>query len=114
METMTKTQAVRRLAPEDIQVGDFVTLVSETYQFPTFLWFCGDGPQDEPVRMKFLPCENVGAPLKVQAVCLPFVITRTAGKKFRTLDVRQCELARLDAAYAEVAWRGARKKKRKK
>ena len=58
-----------------------------------------------------------GQPLKVLAVCLPFVLVKGPLSKPRAIDIRQVRLARLDNQYARTAWKvlkRAEKGKRKK
>jgi hypothetical protein len=101
----------KSLAPEDVRVGDYVTLLHMVYELPSFLW-CGDASivdRDEPVRMQLVPLGG-GVPLKVKSVCLPFVFVKHPSGKQRPLDIRRCRLARLDRDYAQVAWKTYRKK----
>ena len=103
------------LAPEEICAGDYVTVLHEICELPSFLW-CSDGAltrRDELVRMKLMP-KRGGVPLKVKSVCLPFVLVKHPSGSKRPLDVRQCRLAKLDREYAEAAWRSAAKKRRRK
>jgi hypothetical protein len=46
-----------RIAGEDIVKGDYITLLSEIIEFPSFLWSCSSisPPIDEPVRTRWLP-----------------------------------------------------------
>jgi hypothetical protein len=94
------------LAPEDVRAGDYVAILQVVYEMPSYLW-CGDTstvPIDEPVRIPFIPPQG-GMPLKVQSVCLPFILVKTASGKFRNLDVRRHLLARLDRTYARTVWK---------
>ena len=105
----------KTLAPEDIRPGDFVTRLNEVAELPSFFW-CGDAPLDsseEPIRMQFIP-ESSGLPLKVKAVCLPFVLVREPSGERQTLDIRRSRLARLDRAYAQDAWKAHRFRRRRK
>ena len=116
-ETQTAAEATlaKALAPEDIRRGDFVTPLYVIAEIPSFWWCCDAWtlPLDEPVRIRFTPTSD-GAPLKVQSVCVPFVLTKTASGEQRTLDVRTCQLARLDRAHGKRAWKAIRKAARKK
>ena len=103
------------LAPEDIRPGDFVTKLHASTELPSFLW-CADAstlPLHEPIRFQFIPV-GAGIPLKVKCVCLPFVLVKRPFGDARTLDVRQCRLARLDREYAAAAWKEYRKAKSKR
>lgn len=100
------TSLAKPLAPEDIRVGDYVSLLHVYYDVPSFFWCCDavTMPVEELVRLRCLP-ENGGLPLKVKAVCLPFLVVKhpAGGKRF--LDVRKVRLARLDDEYAAAAWK---------
>lgn len=106
----TAMTSVRTLHPEDICVGDNVAIMSRSVQVPTFMWCNFDTsmtPMEKPVRMTFLPDGEQEA-LRVSDVCLPFIICDTYDNKHVFIDLRQTQLARLDAAFAK-ADRKARK-----
>ena len=103
------------LAPEEILQGDFVTMLHVICELPSFLW-CADAstqPLHEVIRIQFLPAEG-GVPLKVESVCLPFVLVKRPRGDQRTLDLRRCRLARLDRAYASAAWKAYEKGRSKR
>lgn len=103
----------RALAPEDIRPGDYVALLHETYELPSFYW-CADAallPVERPVRIRCVPREDQ-APLRVKHVCLPFVLVKSPQGVCRTLDLRLRHLARLDSAYGRAAWKAYKKKPR--
>ena len=106
---------VKALAPEDVHKGDFVSLMHVTCELPSFLW-CADAtvlPPHELVRIQFLPWEGFEL-LKVESVCLPFVLTKRPTGACRTLDLRSCQLARLDRRFAKMAWKRCKRRNRKK
>lgn len=113
MSTLTEeldASLAATVAGEDLRCGDYVAILSEVYEFPSFLW-CGDAallPPHEPVRMKLLSRTN-GAPLKVKAICLPFLFVKSAKDEYETLDVRRQQLVRLDRRYAETVYKSTRK-----
>ena len=93
-----------RLAPEDLRPGQDVAILSETHECPTWLWCGVDMPglrPDEFVRLQSLG-RGCGRPLRVKAVCLPFVLVTRSDGKSRTLDVRRVQLVKLDRAYAKL------------
>ena len=103
----------KALAPEDVRPGDFVALLHVIAELPSFLW-CTETwalPVHEPVRIQFAPGGG-GVPLKVKSVCLPFVLVKLPTGGRRTLDLRQCRLARLDISYAKLAWKARKKRGR--
>ena len=103
----------RVLAPEDVRPGDYVAVLDELYEIPSY-WWCEDAalhPRDELVRIRLMPTQD-NAPHKVKSVCLPFVLTKRPTGERCTLDVRRCRLARLDKRYAAMAWKAYKKKRR--
>ena len=119
----------RRLAPEDVRVGQYVCVLVRHQGYWRF-----DREAERLVRERVcdLPEQDddgdqhsggrAGAPLKVLAVSLPFVVVRAVGvarpvrredggvdgdtRPVRTLDLRQAELAEVGRAYAR-AYAGA-------
>jgi hypothetical protein len=105
----------KALAPEEIRAGDFVAVLHEIVEWPSWFW-CDDatlGPREEVVRMCVTP-RDVAAPLEVCAVCLPFVLIREPCRRERIVDIRRQRLARLDAAFARVARRACRRALKKR
>ena len=96
----------RSLAAEDLRCGDFVGILHETVELPSYHWTC-DGsllPPDELIRIVYRPTEG-GTPLKVKAICLPFVFVKHPSGQHQTLDVRRHQLVRLNGAYARLVWK---------
>jgi hypothetical protein len=103
--TSAEATLAKPLAPEDVRPGDFVAVLHEIAELPSFYW-CADAgfhPRDELVRIRYIPSSEA-LPLKVKSVCLPFVLVKAPRGERRTLDLRKCRLARLDRAYASNAW----------
>ena len=106
--TKSETKVARSLAPEDLRCGDFVAILSETREY---LWSCDTHamPPSQPVRLQWQAWDG-GTPLKVKAICLPFVFVRTPRGKHQTLDIRQCQLVRLDPDYAKLVCAKSRRR----
>jgi hypothetical protein len=104
----------KALAPEDIRSGDFVTPLYVIAELPSFWWGpdAWQHPRHEPVRIRLTPPSD-GAPFKVRSVCVPFVLVKTATGDQSTIDVRICQLARLDASHAARAWKACKKAARR-
>lgn len=104
----------RPLAPEDICPGQHVAVLRVTYEVPSFVWDCCDsfGDRSELVRLSMLP-DHTGEPLKVKAVCLPFVWGRTSSGQEGALDIRRVQLARVDEPYARAARKAAKARQRR-
>jgi len=103
----------KMVAGEDLRVGDFVAMLNEVVEFPSFFWCCDSGllPPHETVRIQW-KARSAGEPLKVKAICLPFVLVKKAGGKCRTLDIRQCQLVKLSPRFAKKAYKAFKKPKK--
>jgi hypothetical protein len=108
-EAAFSTSVVARIAGEDLKPGDFVTMLTEMIELPSFLWCCDSvaTPKDELIRLRYLPRE-AGEPFKVIAVCLPFVYTKRANGKLTTFDTRKHQLGKLDNLSGKKAWKRLR------
>lgn len=115
MSNRTRTQSELKVAAtvagEDLVCGDYVALLTETIDVPSYLWEgCGTSlSPDEMVRLKLIP-EDAGQPLKVLAVCLPFVYAKKADAATVTIDTRRLQLVRLDRKCAKAVWKELRRK----
>lgn len=93
------------VAPEDVRRGDYVAVLCEMIEVPSFLWNdCLHGERGTLVRLSHLPTEN-RVPLKVKAICLPYVFVKSPNGQFQTLDVRLAKLVRLERRYAKKVWK---------
>ncbi len=113
----TPVSVAARIAGEDLQPGDFIATLFEMVEFPSFLWDSTGAtlPADEVVRLKFQP-RHEGRPLKVLAVCLPFVYTKDPQGQVVCIDSRQQALVRIDPTSGKRVWKALKqltKKKRK-
>jgi hypothetical protein len=105
------TDLATTLAPEDIRPGAYVAIARICLEYPSYFWCDGSPllPADEPVRIAWLP-PGGGTPLRVEAVCLPFVLVKSPDGEAQTLDVRCVRLLKLTDGYAKRAWKRLKKK----
>ena len=108
-ETSCESHLARSLAGEELRCGDFVSILHEIYELPSYLW-CGDSQLLPPGELVRIQCRSSdgGVPLKVKAICLPFVFVKKPCGQHRTLDIRQHRLVRLNNAYARKVWKAMR------
>ncbi|MCA9150340.1 MAG: hypothetical protein KDA92_13610 [Planctomycetales bacterium] len=104
------TTVAARIAGEDIKPGDFVAVLSEVIELPSFFWSCSSVtlPVDEPVRSRYLP-RDAGQPFRVVAICLPFVYANRPRGSLATFDIRRHQLVRLDPQSGREVWKRLRK-----
>src|SRR5688572_9438509 len=105
-ETSLETTVAARIAGEDISVGDYVTVMSEVVELPSFLWDSAaiSLPADELVRIRCM-ASDAGVPHRVIGVCLPFVYVKIPSGSVISIDTRQRQLVRLDEHCARVIWK---------
>ena len=103
--TAMATTMAARVAGEDIAGGDYVTVMNEIIELPSFLWCCSDASlaPDELVRLR-CTARNAGQPYKVIGVCLPFVYGKTPRGRITVIDTRQQQIVRLDKDCANAVW----------
>jgi hypothetical protein len=112
--TNTEVCLAAMVAAEDLQRGDFVAIFNEIEELPSFLWCC-DGyalPREQLVQIRHRAGDD-SMPLKIKALCLPFVFLKGSDGTCRTVDLRQCELVRLNRKYAKSVWRHLRKERKR-
>lgn len=102
-ESTAATTVAATVAGEDIHCGDFVTVLNTIFEVPSYQWDQALLPPTELVRLKMIPCD-AGVPLKVFAVCLPFIYAKDSKGEIKTLDLRREQLVRLNCDSAEKVW----------
>lgn len=105
-EVSFQTTVVTRLAGEDIQPGDFITVSSEVVEVPSYFWCCDSSAlaKDELVRLRYIPRES-GEPYKVITVCLPFVYAKSSKGAMATFDIRKHQLVKLEKVTGKKIWK---------
>jgi hypothetical protein len=95
--------AAATVAGEDIACGEYVSVLNERVDLPSYLWDCCGASLSphELVSLRFIP-ENAGQPLKVIAICLPFVYAQAPTGQVATIDTRRMPLVRLNRNCAKV------------
>lgn len=98
--------AAATVAGEDIACGEYVSVLNERVDLPSYLWDCSGAALSphELVSLRFIP-ENAGQPLKVIAICLPFVYAQAPTGQMTTIDTRRMQLVRLNRKCAKVVWK---------
>lgn len=104
MTTITPNQLSRRVrSPEDLRVGEFFTITHTLIELlPDTLEPKVGGGEVDLVRATCMP-HDAGVPMKVIAVCLPFVIAEYANHHRVVVDTRRHALVKVDAGYAFAA-----------
>jgi hypothetical protein len=109
--SVTALTMAATVAPEDLRQGDYVAVLNEIVEFPSCGWLeLSMHPPEEPVRVRMMSLD-AGEPLKVQAICLPFVFVRHAEGRLESLDIRRVQLVRLSRNYVRAVRKAVRKER---
>jgi hypothetical protein len=94
----------RPLAPEDIRVGEFISVLQVVAEYLPGCW-CDVNEHQPPMAKRFVHLPTEGCdPMEVEGVCLPFVLVKTHEGVPRTLDVRRYRFAQLEKSYGRRAF----------
>lgn len=99
----TQVEIARHVAPEDIAVGDYVTVAHVTYEF---VGDCSSVPEQTvtPKRVTFMsPC--AGRPLRVMSICLPYLFVREPEGGHDMLDLRRHRIMKLSKTYGKKVFK---------
>jgi hypothetical protein len=96
-------ELARSVAPEDLKPGDVIAVLSAAQELVPY-GGCEQHFQPRPV-VHTVWMSGDGHPLRVEAMCLPFVLVSTPSGEHTTLDVRRCVLVRLSECYAAEAFK---------
>lgn len=106
------TRVSSSVAPEDLRRGDFVAVLNEVVELPSYLWEDAFTNSAERLVRVQLWASGGGDVLKIKAICLPFIFVKSARGGPQTVDVRRVQLVRLSKRYAKTVWQ-ARKSLRR-
>lgn len=102
MKTLAKPSRV--IGPEDVREGQYITVTHTMYEFLSDR--CAPEYDQEVTATRVtLINGDAGQPLKVVAVCLPFVLTRNTAGLLCSLDLRQHHIAKLTKGYGRKAFK---------
>lgn len=103
------TSIAHRVAPEDLRRGMYVAVLSITHELlPLFCESAWLFERSEPCRMAFWPDAEETGPVKIIAVCLPFVLVKEAQGRVRTMDVRRHRLAVVTEEFGRTCFKRVR------
>ena len=115
--------AVHILAPDEIEVDQYVIEMTCEYEIPSFMWSGIDHvvhPIDKPIKIRMKPYA-MPKPRRVLAICYPFVLCIDEFDDKTMVDLRQIrlglvckEFARLSESKADKKIKSSKRKSKKK
>lgn len=111
--TLPSISACRSVHTEDLQVGEYVTVLQRTFPVGTFAW-CGldthQYPPETPIQVAF---REDFVLLRIKDICLPFVLCTDHDKQVQTFDARATEFGRVPKSFADNFLKLAKAEKRR-
>ncbi|MFG0260719.1 MAG: hypothetical protein ACF8LK_10250 [Phycisphaerales bacterium JB041] len=93
-------RVVRQVRADDVRVGDYVVVMHESYDFMA----CGFGADNVRVqRVTVLP-NSTEAPVRIEAVCVPFLMVRSARGECSMIDMRRVQLATVAGRFGRAVF----------
>ena len=99
-------KTVRPVAPEDLRPGMYLTVMRETLEFVPMMAFV-DPNAEATVRSVTVDACAAGEPVRVEEVCLPFVLVTDKRGASRVLDLRCVHVARVAKRFARAVFDAA-------
>ncbi|MHC4996202.1 MAG: hypothetical protein ACYTGQ_14255 [Planctomycetota bacterium] len=109
----TFNEASRFIGPEDVCVGDFITVTDCIHQISPFERMDTRDREVDPIRVEMMS-RMAGWPLKVVAVSLPYVAIIDADGDHFSLDFRRHRLARVARSYGKALFKSVRAERKRR
>ncbi|MDB2686079.1 hypothetical protein N9Y42_02605 [Mariniblastus sp.] len=91
--------ACRAIHPEDLNVGDHVTVLQQSHQIGTFAWCAIDPHQFPPNELVELTVRSEFDALKVRDICFPFLLCTDLDGETRVIDTRSHQIGKLAPSF---------------
>jgi hypothetical protein len=111
--TLPSISACRSVHTEDLQVGDYVTVLQRTFPVGTFAWYGLDTHQYPPEKPIEVTYREDFMLLKIKDVCLPFVLCTNHDGNVQTFDARATEFGRVAKGFADNFLKLVKEEKRR-
>jgi len=110
MNTTIRTS--RTIAIEDLEVGDYITVIRAVGQcLPDALTDNFDH-QTHVLRFSYIPCD-AGWPQRVRSICAPFVFTQTANGRHNVVDTRAATIAKVKKSFGRQVFKDLARARKK-
>ncbi len=91
----------RAIHPEDLSVGDYITVLQQTHQIGTFAWCSIDAHQFPPNEAIELTIRGQFAALEVKDICFPFLLCTDDADEVHVIDSRSNQLGKLAPSFVD-------------
>ena len=117
-ETTSQSQpalasACRAIHPEDLNVGDHVTVLQQIHQIPTYAWCSVDAHQFPPDEVIELATRSYFEALKVKDICFPFLLCTGLASETRVIDTRSNQIGKLAPSFVRNLKKATKAQQRK-
>lgn len=105
MNLVSAIRVARPVAPDDLDFGTYVVILRAIYQFVRIP--SGDDAPDRRIIIRtvtMLPDDDSPSVLRVQAVCLPYVLADSPKGSPQVLDTRRYTLGAVPAVFGDAVF----------
>ena len=103
----------RAIHPEDLNVGDHVTVLQQSHQIGTFTWCSIDAHQFPPNELIEITARSEFEALKVKDICFPFLLCTGFKGETRIIDTRSHQIGKLAPSFVRSLKKATKALKRK-
>ena len=105
--------ACRAIHPEDLNIGDHVTVLQQSYQIGTFAWCSIDAHQFPPNELIEITTRGEFEALKVRDICFPFLLCTGLESETRIIDTRANQIGKLAPSFVRSLKKATKAQQRK-
>ena len=91
--------ACQAIHPEDLLVGDYITVLHQTWQVATYAWCSIDTYQFPPNKPIEISIRGYFDALKVKDICFPFLLCTDNDDAVHVIDSRSYQLGKLAPSF---------------
>ena len=106
--------ACRAIHPEDLNVGDHVTVLQQNHQIATFVWCSIDAHQFPPNELIEITARSEFEALKVKDICFPFLLCTGIEGETHVIDTRSHQIGKLAPSFVRSLKKARKAQKQKK
>ncbi len=103
MSKNTNISVSRQLRPDDIRVGDYVAVLNVSYEWAGFSCMDPTGNPGQVQRATLIP-NKTSPPVRIEAVCVPFLFVVDVKGKRHMVDMRRVKLARVSRRFGNTVF----------
>ena len=106
--------ACQAIHPEDLNVGDHITVLQQSYQIGSYVWCSIDAHQFPPNELIEIVARSEFEALKVKDICFPYLLCTGIDKETRVIDTRSHQIGKLAPSFIRSLKKATKAQQREK